>query len=93
MTDSAQRPSQVSPERHRLKQASIPPVVSDGVLPFRIGLGIFSIAALLSLLPATPEWLRPISLAGVIVGAVGLIYCTQRREKIRAGKISDNQDG
>lgn len=56
-------------------------MVADGVLPFRIGLAAFALAALLSLLPQSPDWLRPISLVGVLIGSIGLIYCTQRRDK------------
>lgn len=62
------------------KQATIPPVVSDGVLPFRIGLGLCCLVLLISLIFGAPEWLRLVALVGSVIGSLGLIYCTQRRD-------------
>lgn len=87
MTDTPGRDQELK-ERRGPKQASIAPVTTDGVLPFKIGLGISCAVMLLSLLPAAPDWLSPVAAVAALIGSIGLVYCWQRRDKNGASQTA-----
>jgi membrane protein DedA with SNARE-associated domain len=80
------------PEHHRfLVQAPVPPADVDGLAVVTVGTAIFGLVSVVfafayNWLTARDHtsWMQ-ISVAGFVLGLIGLVYCWRRRRRRRTG--------
>lgn len=68
----------VTPRRHHLVQAPVPPLDEDGALALGVGTIAFAVAAVV-----VRGWWQHMTLAGAGMGVLALAYVLQRRRRVR----------